>query len=146
MNTLRRALETEIARLAKNGRVTPEQVVAAARDPANPLHEEFEWDDSVAAHQWRLDQARAIIRSVRVTIEVQDIKVPVISYVRDPEADGQGYRSVVSLRTEEEIARQALASELNRVASSASRAREVALGLGLTDQVEQQLAEAITAR
>lgn len=50
----------------QGGRLEPEHVVNAARDAKNVLHKHFEWDDKVAAHAHRLDQARGIIRSVRV--------------------------------------------------------------------------------
>ncbi len=49
-----------------NGRLKPEDVVNAARDQAHPLHQYFEWDDKIAAESYRLDQARGIIRLVRV--------------------------------------------------------------------------------
>lgn len=48
------------------GRLTPPLVLAYARDPASPLHHRFEWEDTVAAEQWRLAQARALIQKVRV--------------------------------------------------------------------------------
>lgn len=50
-----------------NGELTPGAVVQVARDPKHPLHNRFEWDDSVAAEKYRLDQARQLIRVVKVT-------------------------------------------------------------------------------
>jgi len=50
----------------KQGCIKPAMVVDAARPKENPLHAFFEWDDSVAAEEWRQDQARGLIRSVRV--------------------------------------------------------------------------------
>ena len=146
MNAVRRAIEVEMEKLAIRDVLTPEQVVEAARDPASPLHEEFEWDDTEAGHKWRLNQARTLIRSVRVTIQVQNVPVPTIAYIHDPEADGQGYRHVSQVRNDAEVAQRALAREINRVGSSAARARDIALGLGLSGQVESQLAEAIATR
>ena len=41
---------------------TPESVLEKARDENTELHKCFEWDDSVAAEKYRLNQARNIIR------------------------------------------------------------------------------------
>jgi hypothetical protein len=147
MSALRQALEGEVQRLATEhgGVVTPAQVVEAARDPANPLHEEFEWDDSVAAEQWRLAQARTLIRSIRVVVSVHNVQFQCQGYVHDPDTNGQGYTTIARLRTDRDRAEQALAVEINRVTSSAARAREIALGLELSEQIEQQLRQAISA-
>lgn len=51
----------------EQGALTPKGVVDAARDEAHPLHSRFEWDDAVAGEAYRLEQARGLIRSVRVT-------------------------------------------------------------------------------
>jgi hypothetical protein len=50
----------------KHGRLTPTLVLAEASDPAHPLHNRFQWDDSAAAESWRKHQAQELIRSVRV--------------------------------------------------------------------------------
>jgi len=47
------------------GSLTPHNVVQAATDPDHPLHTEFEWDNTIAGHKYRLDQARRLIRVVR---------------------------------------------------------------------------------
>lgn len=51
-----------------SGEVTPEAVVEAAKDSKNPLHAVFEWDDGKAGHQYRVQQAGTLIRSVIVTV------------------------------------------------------------------------------
>ncbi len=51
---------------AHAGRLVPEDVVNAAKDKKSPLHLHFEWNDAVAAHSYRMDQARNIIRIIRV--------------------------------------------------------------------------------
>ena len=42
-------------------KVTPQEVLDKARDENSELHKCFEWNDSVAAEKYRLQQARAII-------------------------------------------------------------------------------------
>lgn len=43
------------------GSVTPEEVLEKAKDENSELHKCFEWNDSIAAEKYRLQQARAII-------------------------------------------------------------------------------------
>lgn len=64
MTSLREQLQ---AVRAERGSLTPETVVEAARPESHPLHSRFEWDDSVAGHEYRKVQAAELIRSVRVT-------------------------------------------------------------------------------
>jgi len=56
---------------ANRGTLTPEAVVERARPESSPLHDCFEWDDDAAAEQYRLDQARRLIR-----MQVEVIKSP----------------------------------------------------------------------
>jgi len=83
----------------KNGEVLrPEDVVEEARDPRSPLHDQFDWDDSEAAHKWRLHQARNLIRvCVRyVAVPGSEETVPCrvwVSLSTDRVADG-GYRAL----------------------------------------------------
>lgn len=37
----------------KNGRLTPQLVVNAAKNPKSALHSRFEWDDTKAAARYR---------------------------------------------------------------------------------------------
>lgn len=62
-------------------RLTPANVVAAARPEASPLHRGFEWDDSAAAEAYRLDQARYILRSIVVVREPENPKSEIRAFV-----------------------------------------------------------------
>lgn len=48
--------------------LAPVDVVEAARAEHSPLHPYFEWKDSVAANQYRLEQARHLTRSIEIRI------------------------------------------------------------------------------
>ena len=52
-----------------NGVLTPNHVVDAARAKSSPLHDGFTWDDTLAAHSWRLSEARYLVRHITVVIE-----------------------------------------------------------------------------
>lgn len=59
-------------RVRTGGELEPKDVVDAARSSGHPLHAHFEWDDKAAAESFRLDQARNIIRIVRVVDEAAE--------------------------------------------------------------------------
>jgi len=85
------AIREELERLGTETLLTPETVVEAARDPRSPLHSQFEWDDEAAGEAYRIQQARALIKRVRVDVVRADqtvIHAPV--FVRAP-SGGEGY-------------------------------------------------------
>jgi hypothetical protein len=73
------------------GKLTPHAVVNAARSDRHPLHRHFEWDDAVAAEHFRLDQARSIIRVVR--IEDSDAPEGTVRAFMSVASGGVSYRS-----------------------------------------------------
>lgn len=117
--------------LEENGRLTARDVVTAARDPASPLHDCFEWDDSTAAEAWRTEQARSLIRSVVVNVTVEERTISSVHYVRDPTVgDEQGYVSVPQLRSEPEAAKAMLVVEFQRAEACYKRAMNLTAALG----------------
>jgi hypothetical protein len=54
--------------VAHDGDLRERDVLADAVDEASPLHAYFEWDDSEAAAAFRLNQAAALIRRVKVEV------------------------------------------------------------------------------
>lgn len=52
--------------------ITPEEVLEKARKKRSELHKCFEWDDSVAAEKFRLQQARQIIQLLVITPKYED--------------------------------------------------------------------------
>lgn len=59
-------LRDELLAIRKQyGVLTAEHVLAAATPVGSPLHDKFTWDDSEAAEQYRLIEARKLIRFVR---------------------------------------------------------------------------------
>lgn len=126
---------------ARTGSLTPEAVIEAAKDPASPLHDAFTWDDGQAAIKFRLYEARKLISSVRVVISTEQRTVTSVFYVRDPTApqSQQGYVSLPRLRSDVELAREALVQEFGRAAAALQRARELAAALEIKGEVEDVL-------
>ncbi len=121
-----------------DGTITPQTVLDDAQDPASPLHEHFEWDDTKAAQAYRLDQARQLIRSVRLVITNTESVVRTVAYVRDPNraAHDPGYVNTFRLRQSPDDARAALMAELARADAAMQRARAVARSLGLESEID----------
>lgn len=53
---------------------TPENIVNLARDESTELHKCFQWDDSIAAENWRKQQARQVCQSLTVIVETGEEK------------------------------------------------------------------------
>lgn len=94
---VRAALEA----LAATGPVTPSRLVAEAADPEHPLHDRFEWDDSAAAHQYRLNQARHVIVSITDHPAGATRRIPVYIHVPSPKGEGEYVAAIVIARQPE---------------------------------------------
>lgn len=51
--------------------VTPKQIVDFGRNPDTELHKCFEWNDSIAAEQYRIQQARHVVCNLVIVEETQ---------------------------------------------------------------------------
>ena len=88
-----KAIREELQTLIKDGRLNPEDVVEAAKNPNSSLHSYFTWDDTDAAASYRLQEARALIKRVKVNVVRTDetvVRVP--SFIRSSE--GSGYQNI----------------------------------------------------
>ena len=146
----REAVRERLAQIEKanGGRLTPDDVVKDAKKPSSPLHAHFEWDVKKAAAQYWLDQARTLITSVRIITRTETSTIRSVFYVRDPStaSDEQGYVSVQTLRTDIDLAHEALVAEFSRVAALLRRARELAIVLNATDEIDDLLGQVIDLR
>lgn len=57
---------------SQHGKLTPQIVLDAARKPGSPLHDRFEWDDTIAAQRFRESQAGDLIRKVKISFTAGD--------------------------------------------------------------------------
>ncbi len=100
------AVKIELAQITKahGGVLYGEDVIEFASDPATELYCEFEWDDTLAAHQYRLEQARHVIR---VTVELMpdtgaEVKV-YVSLQDDRHGSRGGYRKMLDVLKDPEL-------------------------------------------
>lgn len=117
----------ELARIAAEhgGTLYPRDVVEAARDPKSLLHGAFEWDDGIAAEQWRLEQARHLIR-VQVTL-IENKTEPIQAYVSlsPSRTDEGGYIPIQSILSSAKLLEQMKADAARELEIFSVKFREI---------------------
>ncbi len=121
--------EAAIKALEKKGKVNPEDLIRAARDPDHPCHNDFTWNiEKAAKERWRY-QARAIIRQCNFEVIIEDVgqsRVPY--YVSDGEDAFDALpkmRSVASVSSMFETELVALHGHASRVVGIAESKRAI---------------------
>ncbi|MCK9598346.1 MAG: hypothetical protein M0R06_04855 [Sphaerochaeta sp.] len=97
----------------------PELVLEDAQKPSSPLHDCFEWNDTKAAQQHRLWQARMVINSIELVLEYGDSRPQktyraFLSMPSRPTEDGASERYYLDLRDATEAEYEVLLSECAR--------------------------------
>jgi hypothetical protein len=121
MKEHRQAVSEELERLrkAKGGLLKPEDVVQFARKARTALHSEFEWDDAKASAEYRLEQARKVIRiTVMMLPSPHSGDDPVRAYVSvasDRAQPGGGYRSLCDVMTDDDMRGELVSEAVNEV-------------------------------
>ena len=105
--------EMEAIAVRHNGLLRPADIVAFAKNKHTALHKKFTWDDSEAAYQYRLWQARELI-AVAVVELPQTGKTyrAFVSMPDDRGEEGGGYRTLVSIMSDKEQRARLLAHAL----------------------------------
>jgi hypothetical protein len=134
-----KVIQEELEKLVDpRGKLDPEVVVKAARKKNHPLHDYFEWDAKKAAHAYRIDQARTLIREVKVEVKTSVTQVTAVSYVKDPTSisNQRGYVALHTIKPSSEAAKELIRQEMTRVEGALSRARALAAVLELQDDLD----------
>lgn len=111
-----------------HGVLRAEDVVREAENPKSPLHSRFEWDDTEAARQHRLWQARQLI-SVCVEVIGELNPNPVFVSLSTDRGCGGGYRVTTTVMSDVELRAQLLKDalhELNRFQMKYRELKELA--------------------
>lgn len=98
------------AQLSSEGELTAHRLLEVSRDSSAPLHNLFEWDDRIAAEEYRVSQARYIIRSITVESET-NIKQPVRAFISIHQ-EKQEYKPISSVMRSVTLREQMLANAL----------------------------------
>jgi hypothetical protein len=93
----------------KRGHLTAPDVVEEARPKKSALHQYFEWNDASAAEQYRLEQARHLVRSVIITQtdEHGDIR-PIRAFAKVTTEDINSYEPIHVVLNDAELRAQVL--------------------------------------
>jgi hypothetical protein len=128
------------------GKLSTDRIVAAAKSPKNPLHDQFEWDDSVAAHQQRLGVARALIRDiVYVGEDLEGNVVQTIAFVQEPGVfNRSSFIPLSSAVRNKAMSLAIIAAELARCEGNIRRTQEIADVLKMRKDVDTVLMQLIT--
>ena len=102
----------------RDGSITPENVVDAARPATSSLHKYFTWDNDEAAELYRRQEARKLIHCVRVSYDSKDETKSVRAYVsmvstNDEGDSGRGYIGLARVLSDAELRSQMLAEALD---------------------------------
>lgn len=111
------AQELESVRKRRGGVLRPADVVDFAKDASTALHKCFEWDDEKAGHEYRLEQARRLIRCV---VEVVKESIPPIrAYVSlySDRPGGDSYRRLDDVMRRATLRDELLATALREAQS-----------------------------
>lgn len=112
----------------KGGKLTPKELVEAARDVNSPLHDEFEWNNTKAAQKYREWQARYIISSIEVKLtyipsEIEKVDLQIVpksdgvKFYHTLDLDEGGYENVLTISSDEEKRKKLLDNCLRDVNS-----------------------------
>lgn len=111
-----------LQRMLRTGPLTAGRVLNAARRESHPLHPAFNWDDASAAEEYRLTQARHLIRSVRVTKESGESE-PIAVHVVHEKCGGSAYVATAEVVTDQDLHAAALEEALKLLGGIARRYR-----------------------
>lgn len=128
--------------VANDGVCNPSQVVEFARNPETQLHSRFEWDDTKAAEDHRLWQARQVI-SLELTVipgKKRDVEIRLfISLSQDRTSEG-GYRLITNVLEDPEMRAKMLyeaLQDLNRIKVKYGALTELAKVFEAVDNIQQ---------
>lgn len=132
--------ELEKVRLAHKGRLHPKFVVEAARDPKSALHDRFEWDDTKAAHAYRLQVASDLIREVTFLPKGSDEPVRAYVSLSSDRLSRSGYRAMVDVLSDKQLKAQLIEDARNELSAfnlRYERLRKVARMVGLFKEIDR---------
>lgn len=128
----------------RDGEVKASVLVEEARPKESPAHPAFEWRDKIAAEEYRLWQARYLIK--RVTIVREDRQVPLVNVAADKGGESREgtYKPVdvvVENPTEFETALSAAIQRLGAARRAVEELQLAARKLGPTDDRASMIAQ-----
>ncbi len=141
----------EYLREQAGGKLTPDVVLEDARNPNSPLAPYFEWDDTEAARQYRIQQARGLIRSVVVRYRPTPDAPPrtVRAFLSTSDNEGRShYTPSIHVMTDEQMRARAIRKAWDELQAFRKRYEELSEFAGLfasLDEIEASLPPVVAA-
>lgn len=139
-------IRSELLRIMQNngGMLSAVDVVKEAKSESSPLHKHFEWDDTEAATKWREEQARNLIRSVKITVlNEKPVEFRAFVSLASDRVSGAGYRHIEEVLNNEFMRRQ-LADEMANTAEKWAE-RAAFIGIEIDFRPIKSIAEKLAA-
>ncbi len=131
---------------AKSGVITAEAIVSAATRTTSPLHEHFQWDNDIAANKYRLEQARHLIRCIRVTMEQSDdLPAKLVRVYINPLNEGT-YHTIVDVMSNDDLRNSALKKVLWEIKAMAAKNQEYEDLFGVLVEAEGKVQELVVTK
>jgi hypothetical protein len=104
----------------RDGEIKPEVMVDEAKDTEAALHPCFEWDDQKAAENYRVGQAKGVLRNIVVVYQKDDekeepLQVRAFVHVKQTDEEESKYIHVETAMSDEILKRQLLESALREL-------------------------------
>ncbi len=120
------------------GRVSPSQIVDAARSKRSVLHSVFDWDDVTAAESWRREEARTMVNHlVYVDAETEKVAPAFVSVIVGNGDASRGYASVERVMAEPDLRAQAIEAAFLGLASWERRYAHLSEFVLVTDAIRE---------
>lgn len=123
-------------KLAAEGRLTARDLVEENRPESAPLHNEFEWNNDVAAESWREHQARHIIGCLVIKAEKKE---PVRAFfnIQRSEPTYSHIESILQSKDETESLLRTALAELTAFERKYAMLKELAAVFEAIDEVQK---------
>ena len=98
------AVGEQMEKLEASCGLTPKNLLNANREEGSPLHDEFEWNDGVAAEKFRESQAAYFIRQIVVKEERNSTEqIPVRAFVNIDVNGTRSYHRLSRILSDEDL-------------------------------------------
>lgn len=120
LNRIAREADSELPQLQ------PQIVVDESKPEEAPLHPVFEWDDELAANNYRVEQARNLVRAIRIVDETgKQENPPVWVAVTIPETQERAYVETTKAWSQKDMRTEVLADAVKQLRGLQSRYRHL---------------------
>lgn len=123
----------------QDGLLDPNDVAEAASDPKSALHHRFEWDDTRCGRLYRVEQARQLIRELKIEIRIGPSIIKAPAFVPTSEKAPNSYRRLDEIDTSTVEADHVVYEELTRLAGHLDRLLRISLALDRQPKVHEFL-------